>query len=238
MAPDEPSYRRRLPAGIVDSAFASLATFAVGLVAVTVLDDVSRGVYAVYFTAFLFGVVLPRQLIFAPTSVEAVALEPPVHRLSVVTPGLRLGAGPAIVGSLAAGIAFVVTAGYADPSVSGALAATCAVTIVLSPMQDFVRQALHIAARSWRAATVSIVQFVVVVGAIGAGIALDIDRAWIPFGALAVANSVSLFVAWVLGMQASMWATRPASGSDHSHRRESGSFRTTSLLLPQRSLWP
>ena len=199
MAPDEPSYRRRIPAGIVDSAFASLATFAVGLTAVTVLDDVSRGVYAVYFAAFLVGVVLPRQLVFAPASIEAVSLEPPDHRLGVVTQSLRFGLVPGLVGALGAPIAYAVTSGYADASVSLALAITCAVTIVLSPMQDFVRQALHIAARSWRAAAVSIVQFTIVVIAIVAGLALDVERAWIPFGALAVANAVSLSVAWVLG---------------------------------------
>ena len=199
MAPDEPSYRRRIPAGIVDSAFASLATFAVGLTAVTVLDDVSRGVYAVYFAAFLVGVVLPRQLVFAPASIEAVSLEPPDHRLGVVTQSLQFGLVPGLVGALGAPIAYAVTSGYADASVSLALAITCAVTIVLSPMQDFVRQALHIAARSWRAAAVSIVQFTIVVIAIVAGLALDVERAWIPFGALAVANAVSLSVAWVLG---------------------------------------
>ena len=190
MAVDEPSYRRRLPAGIVDSAFASLATFAVGLTAVTILDDVSRGVYAVYFTAFLLGVVLPRQVIFAPTTVEAVA-RPLPERMSVVPTGLRFGIGPGMIGALAVGIAFVVTAGYAERSVSIALAITCGITIVLSPMQDFVRQSLHIAAHSWRAASVSIVQFAAVIGAIALGLGLGIDDAWIPFGALAVANMIS-----------------------------------------------
>ncbi|MFC2153469.1 hypothetical protein ACFLQ7_02420, partial [Actinomycetota bacterium] len=199
MAPDEPSYRRRIPAGIVDSACASLATFAVGLTAVTVLDDVNRGVYAVYFAAFLVGVVLPRQLVFAPASIEAVALEPRDHRLAVVSRSLRFGLAPALLGALGAPIAYLVTSGYSDASVSAALAITCAITIILSPMQDFVRQTLHIAARSWRAATVSIVQLVVVVAAIGTGLALDVDRAWIPFGALALANAVSLTVAWLLG---------------------------------------
>ena len=43
--------RRSLPAGVVDSAFASMATFGIGLVAVNLFNDTNRGVYAIFFNA-------------------------------------------------------------------------------------------------------------------------------------------------------------------------------------------
>jgi O-antigen/teichoic acid export membrane protein len=196
---EERSYRRRLPAGIVDSAFASLATFVVGLAAVNLLDDVNRGVYAVYFTAFMAGTVLPRQLIFTPAEVKAVSF-PTSERLSVLRQSIRLGLGPAAVGSLGAIVAWAVTLSYASEDVSLTLLVTSAAAIVLSPIQDHVRKMLHIAALSWRAAFVSVVQFVVV--AVGAVVllVLDVPIAWIPFGALTVANAVSLTFAWVVSV--------------------------------------
>jgi O-antigen/teichoic acid export membrane protein len=198
LAEQESSYKRRLPAGFLDSAFASLATFAVGLAAVNFLDDVNRGVYTVYFTAFMLGTVLPRSLIYTPAEVKAVSY-PNSERLSVIRHSITLGIAPGLVGALAAVIAYVVTSGYATADVSVALMATTAITIVLSPMQDHVRRMLHIAAWSWRAAWVSIVQFVAVVIAAGLGFYMDVPVAWVPFGALAVANAVSLTFAWVVG---------------------------------------
>ncbi len=187
------SYKRRLPAGIVDAGFASLATFAAGLSAVNLLDISDLGVYAVFFTAFLLGTVLPRNLIFTPTEVLAVAF-PVDTRLTFVPRSLALGLGPAVVGAGAALIAVAVTTPYATGDVLIALALTSAVTTILSPLQDHVRAMLHLATRSWLAATVSIVQFVSVVVAIGVMLALDIPAAWIPFGALAIANTISLAV--------------------------------------------
>ena len=70
--------------------------------------------------------------------------------------------------------------------------------MVLSPMQDHVRRMLHISSLSWKAATVSVVQFVVVAAAIAVGLAVDIPEAWMPFGALAFANAISLAYARVL----------------------------------------
>jgi O-antigen/teichoic acid export membrane protein len=198
LADKESSYKRRLPAGFLDSAFASLATFAVGLAAVNLLDDVNRGVYTVYFTAFMLGTVLARNLIYTPAEVQAVSY-PNSQRLSVIRHSITLGIAPGFVGALAAVIAYFVTSGYATADVSVALMATTAITIVLSPMQDHVRRMLHIAAWSWRAAWVSIVQFAAVVIAAGSALIIDVPVAWVPFGALAVANAVSLSFAWVVG---------------------------------------
>jgi hypothetical protein len=196
VAPSEPNYRRRLPAGVIDSGFAALANFAVGLTAVNLFDDVNRGVWAVYFAAFVLGGVIPRYLIYMPAEVRSVAFGFS-ERLVLTRQSLRLGIVPAIVGALAAVAAFIVTSGYATPSVNMALALTCGIAIVLSPMQDHMRAMFHAAALNWRASSVSIVQFTTVVIALAVALAVDVPIAWVPFGALCVANAVSLVYAWV-----------------------------------------
>lgn len=193
----ELSYKRRLPAGVFDAGFASLATFAAGLAAVNLLGDTDRGVYAVFFTVFMLGTVLPRNLIFTPAEVHAVSL-PLDSRLLVTKRSLFLGLGPAVVGAFAILIAVAVTWSYSSPDVVLALALTTAIATILSPLQDHVRKMLHIAARSWRSATVSIVQFIVVVVSIGVMMWLDVAPAWISFGSLSIANAISLPVSLLL----------------------------------------
>lgn len=187
------SYKRRLPAGIFDAGFASLATFAAGLAAVNLLGDADRGVYAVFFSAFMLGTVLPRNLIFTPAEVRAVAF-PVRERLPLVPRSLALGLAPSALGAVSTAIAVAVTWNYSTPSVILALATTAAVTTVLSPLQDHVRKMFHIATLSWRAAAVSIVQFLTVAISIGLMLYVDADAAWIPFGSLAAANAISLGV--------------------------------------------
>lgn len=194
---EDTSILRRLPAGVVDSGFASVATFIVGLSAVNLLDDVDRGVYAIFFSAFIMGALLSNEFIFTPAEVEAVSY-PVSERLSLVPQSLLLGVGPCLLGAAAAVLAIAVTAGYAEPQLAAGLAVTTAIATVLSPMQDHVRRMFHIAGLSWTAASISIVQFLVVVVCVVWGIAADVGVAWIPFGALAVANAVSLIVGLML----------------------------------------
>lgn len=203
----EQSLRRRLPAGVVDSGLASLATFAIGIVAVNIFDAVDRGVYAVFFTAFVAGALLASELIFTPAEVEAV--EHPVDaRVSLVPRNLLLGSAPCLLASLAASlVATAVTASYGSTDVIVGLAVTSAVAAFLSPMQDHLRRMLHIGSRSWIAASMSLVQVIVAVGAMTVGVLVDVPDAWLPFGALATANAVSLATGWILA------ARRPGSPS-------------------------
>ncbi|MGI9586501.1 MAG: hypothetical protein ACR2N7_13015 [Acidimicrobiia bacterium] len=194
---EEPSLKLRLPAGVFDSSFASLATFAVGLAAVNYFDDVDRGVYAVFFTAFVAGTILSSQFIFTPPEIDAVEY-PIEERLSFIPRNLAMGLGPCLLGSLASLVAMGVTSSYSSAAVTVGLAVTSAVAIVISPMQDHVRNMLHIASESWSAAAVSVVQLTVSVAAILTAVTLDIPAQWMPFGALALANSVSLVVGVVL----------------------------------------
>jgi O-antigen/teichoic acid export membrane protein len=187
---------RRLPAGIVDASFASLATFAVGLAAVNLLPDTERGIYAIYFTAFLLGPVLPRSLILTPAEIEAVAY-PQDERIALVPQSLLLGTGPSILGASAALLAAGVAAPLTDSPVIVPFTITTAIAAVLSPLQDHVRRMFHFGGRSWLAALVSVVQFTVAVSAILTLRQLDIELAYIPFGALALANLASLAVGWI-----------------------------------------
>ena len=181
----------RLPAGIVDASFASLATFAVGLAAVNLLPDTERGVYAIYFTAFILGTVLPRTLVLVPAEVETVNYETE-ERLSLVPHTLRLGILPSVVGASSALLAAIVAAPLTESDVIGPFTITTAIAAVLSPLQDHVRKMFHFAARSWPAAWISLVQFATALAAVLVMNWADVPVAWIPFGALSLANLVSL----------------------------------------------
>ncbi len=189
---------RRLPAGIADAAFASLATFAAGLSAVTLFSDVDRGVYALFFAAFGLGVVLSWNLILIPAEVNAVSFPVP-DRMRRAPETLRIGLVASIVGASAIGVAAVLGQSLTDSGVLWGLAATAVAATVLSPLQDHMRRLLHISELSWRAATVSIIQFGCVVVALGIMYLLDAPVAVMPFGSLAIANAVSLIAALIMG---------------------------------------
>ena len=191
---------RKLPAGMVDTALASLATFAIGITAANLLEPRDLGVYAVFFTAFMFGTVLPRNLIFTPSEVTAVA-RPTAERMKLLTQSVRLGLILALIGASAVFIAAAITTSLTDPEVLTALIITTGIATVLSPIQDHIRKMFHIADHSWLAAMVSTVQVVVAGATVGVMILADIPAPWIPFGALAVANAASLSVAWVLALR-------------------------------------
>lgn len=188
---------RRLPAGVIDAALASLATFITGLVAVNVLDDVERGVYAVFFTAFGLGTVLPNQLVYGPT--EILAVEQHVgDRLTLLPRSIRSGSLVSILAMVSVVPAIAVTWHVSDVALLVPLASTCAATILLSPSQDHVRRMLHIDGVSWWATTTSGAQLAGVVFAIAALNVAGAPPPWIPFGALAIANLCSLAVARIL----------------------------------------
>lgn len=218
---EESSVKRRLPAGIVDTGFASLATFVVGLTAVVRFDDVDRGAYALFFSAFVMGSLIANEWIFTPAEVEAVSF-PESRRLSLLPRSLKLGMGPCLVGSVASLVALALTLSYASAAVAVGLAATSALLIVVSTMQSHVRRMLHIAARSTIAAGMSIVQFAVVLASVWVGTAVGVPLAWLPFGALALANLISM----TLGL----WAARD-------QLREEAPTRLDFRVLSRRGLW-
>jgi len=189
--------RSKLPAGIIDASFASLATFAAGLVAVNVFDGHDLGIYAVFFVAFTFGQLVAYQLIYVPAEIVAVGRQG-VLRLSVLDDSIRFGVLPSIAGAFLVLAAALSTGPLASAPLLVGLTVTGFTATLLSPTQDHVRRTLHIAHKSWHAAAMSVIQFVVTVLAIGIMVVLDVPVAWIPFGGLTAANLISLTVGMIL----------------------------------------
>jgi O-antigen/teichoic acid export membrane protein len=188
---------RGVPAGLTDAGLASLAHFLVGLAAVNLMGSSDRGVYAVFFAAFLVAGVVPQYLIYTPAEVIAVSHDRE-HRLDQFRQSLLMGVGPTLVGASALVIAAIATADDTTPEVTYALMTTSILAILVSPAQDHVRRLLHIAKHSWNAAAVSTAQLVVVAIMLTTLIAIDVPVAWVPFGSLMVANIVSLSLGLIL----------------------------------------
>jgi O-antigen/teichoic acid export membrane protein len=199
---------RKLPAGMVDASLASLATFAIGITAANLLDARDLGVYAVFFTAFMFATVLPRNLVFIPAEVTAVSRPLPV-RMQLLAQSIRLGLPLALIGATSVLIAAVITRSLTEPSVILALVATTGAAAVISPIQDHVRKMFHIADHSWLAAAVSTVQVAVTVLAVIGMIVANVAVPWIPFGALTIANAASLIVGLMLALRVNATGGRP-----------------------------
>ena len=200
-----------MTAGVVDAGMSSLATFLSGLVAAGLFGEFELGVYAVFFTAFNFAQVIANNLVYVPAEVVAVAW--PAHkRMQVLVQSIPLGSLPSLAGAAAIGIASAVAIAIADAggSLVWALTITTGLTTLLWPTQDHIRRMLHIADRSWAAASVSAFHFVVTASSIGLMLLLDVADAWIPFGALAIANFASILLGLVLARPEGGMAEPPA----------------------------
>lgn len=189
-----------LSAGLVDAGSASLATFGVSLYAARALEPATLGAYGLFFPAFVLVGVIPTQLLFLPAEIACLPLEGR-DRFAVLRRSFRVG-GPV---ALAAGVCLIAVAWFVpeevDPSAVAALALTAAAASVVHPMQDHLRRLLHFGRSSWNAAATSGVQL----GTTGLALAvlhLTAPAAWVPFGALALANAVSLLAGW-------LWARPP-----------------------------
>ena len=189
--------KSKLPAGLVDTGFASLATFVASLVAVNILEDAELGIYAVYFVAFTLGAIIAYQLVYVPAEIVAVAR--PLHqRITIIEDSLRIGRLPAVGGALIILGATLTTAPIASAELATGLTITALIVTYLSPTQDHLRRTLHIVHQPWDAALMSIAQFVSTAVSLGVMVWLDVSVSWVPFGALAIANVVSMTVGHLL----------------------------------------
>lgn len=185
--------RLMISAGLLDSALASIATFVVGLFAIAVLEPGTLGAYALAFSAYNLLAVVPAQLVLTPLEVRMLRLRD-ADRLAALSESLKAGA-PIAAGAAALSLLWVLAAPIeVERSAIAALAFSAAACVVVSPLQDHLRRALHIAQRSGTAALVSTVHL----GAVGAGILMflisdpETPPVWMPFGVLALANGISL----------------------------------------------
>lgn len=188
---------RTISGGVTDAGLASLATFVIGLVATRTLTPADLGVYAIFFTAFLTGTVIPAQLVFTPAEVVCVSF-PPHQRTRVLKQTMRIGHPAALMSALTMLCATVAAWPIASTRTVVALTVSSVAAAYLSPIQDHVRRVLIKADTAWLAAAISVVQVVAIVAAVAALVLVAVPDAWVPFGALTIANTVSLAFGMVL----------------------------------------
>lgn len=184
---------RRLSGGMLDVGLASLGSFAVGVYAARFLDPAALGAFALFFALFTTLTVFPSEGIFVPAEAAAVS-RPEQDRRHLAGQAVPVGFAAALLVAPGVLIAVWLLSDSVPASVTTPLAITTALTVMVAPLQEHVRRVCHLAGLSWRASVVSAVQLAAIVASL-VGMALaGIDPAWIPFGALAVANVLSLAV--------------------------------------------
>ena len=221
----------RIVPGVVDSALSSLATFTVGLFAARSFEPVVLGAYALVFTAFGVATIIPDQLMLNPLEVDAVA-HPPRERLRLLPRTLRLGVLPALIPALFLAVWPLFAPRGVDTEVLTALTITGMAGALVSPLQDHLRRMLHIAGASWLAAIVSIIQLVVATAIILVFVLTDLPPWWAPFGALTVANTVSLVAGFALALHSDPTAEAPTSVPEVGVVLRKGRWLLLSGLLP------
>jgi O-antigen/teichoic acid export membrane protein len=213
-------------AGVLDAALSSLATFAIGFFAARSLSAVDLGGYALVFAALMLATRVPAQLVFRPAEVVAVSI-PIVERLGLLRHTLMFGALPALLAAVSMTLWALLAPSGLSADVIVALSVTGVASAFVSPIQDHVRQMLHLANASWRAAAVSGVQFAIAVAGVWVFPHLEVPTAWIPFGVLALANMTSMSVGLCLAHPAPHQAL-----SAHPELRIRNLLRLGSWLLP------
>lgn len=176
-------------AGVADAGLASLASFAVGLYAIRALEPGALAGYALVFTAFNLLALIPAQLVYVPA--ETAAAGAAEAHSAAGARSLLLGLPAAALAALLLPLWWAMAPAGIPAAPALALTATAALCTLLSPVQDHLRRMLHVAGRSRSAAGVSALHLAVALAGIAAGPRLA-SAGWIPFGALAAANAVSL----------------------------------------------
>ena len=196
---------RALSAGVIDSGFASLATFALNLYAINRWDTGAPevlGLYFLFMSAFFMASAVPYQLLYIPAEKRSLEIDEATRvklMNGVLARSLPIALGSGALVSLATIPGFASGFSWSDqvPFLLTGVAAT-----VFSPMQNYARRLLFLAGRGWSAAAVSMVQFVVAVGALVTLLNLETPSRWIPIGALAMANIISLGTAIAIAVAA------------------------------------
>lgn len=178
-------------AGLCDTGLSSLATLVAGLFAARVLDPGELGNYALVFSAFVVASMIPAQAVFVPAEVAALDVSRR-ERLASIRRTVRLGLPVALLAALGMMAWIIVAPRNTSSSVLTAFTVTAALTTFVSPIQDHMRRMLHLADASWYAAGVSLIHLAVVLSALGVWSAAGVPAEWVPFGALAAANALSL----------------------------------------------
>lgn len=178
-------------AGVGDAVLSSGGTFAVGAYATREFEAGVLGVYGLYFSVFQLVALAVTQLIYTP--IEVVLLDrPPRHQLRLMFNSALAGVPPALgLGVLACAGATLIPY-EAERSEVLAIAVTTALVSTISPLQDHLRRIAYQADRPFAATRISAVQCLWAVTALVALAVFGVPAAWIPFGALLIANLASI----------------------------------------------
>lgn len=200
-----------LAPGLFDAGFASLAGLTGSLYAARFFELGQLGLFSVFFVAFQLLQLLPARLITVPAQVVALDLPIP-ERTAILSKSLPVGL---VVGLLAAPLVLVVPLLAPDGARADyvAFAATTALMVLISPLQDHCRFMLHMSGQSQKAAAVSASQFVVALVALLSMHVLDIPARWLPFLSLGIANTVSTSFAVMLARPSATVAIWPGVSS-------------------------
>lgn len=194
--------------GQVDAGLASLATFAAGLFSVRELEPVHLAAYALLFSAFQVANQVSTELVFIPSQVLAVDQSSDV-RLGMVRHSVPRGSTLAAIAAVLLPLGAFPVFGVLPISDLAAMAITAAFLAFVSPIQDHMRSMFHVSRRSWLAATMSAIHFLMT--AVSLTVGLHTDPLWAPFGALAIGNVASLgFAALAAGRIAPGIFPRPS----------------------------
>ena len=183
--------RSAIPAGLVDTASAALATFIVQVAMIRYAAPDLLGIYAVFFGAFMVAHFITLLLFLRPGEVAAARL-PVADRLPLLSETLRVGAVAPVVALLVAVVPVALTWSLAPSRVILGFAATFLVVASLAPIQDHIRAMLHAGAQSWRAAMVSLLTVPVSIVATATVLASGVDESLLPFGTLGVVHFAAL----------------------------------------------
>lgn len=191
------------------------------MAATRLLGPAELGAYALVFAAWMLTSQLPTQMSLTPAEARLVALSTS-QRIGYLLPNLRIALPWAMLGAL-----LTVSVGWLMPPEVPAeagwlLAVTGGLAAFFAPLQEHARRLLHLSALHSAAAAVSVVRLLVVTGVLALTWDSGIDAAWLPLGALALGDMLSLVVA---GLR------RGGSGSRELHYRGRDLVGTGGWLL-------
>ena len=185
--------RNEVVAGLANSAFASLTSFIVGVYAARTFSPELLGAFAIFMSGFLFAAMIPSQSYLVPLEAWAVSLDLQ-ERGGVIFGSLRAAlpflAIPALLPLAFSYLSVVLNTG--DSSDGLRLLATSYCAAIVSPVQDHLRSMFFVCRKPWNAVSCSAVLLLTTVAALAFFDHIETAETLRPFGAIAVANIVSI----------------------------------------------
>ncbi len=218
--------RLSIPAGLLDTAAASLGTFIVQAYAVRTLDLESLGAYAVFFSAYLFASQATQFLFLYPLEIAVLKL-PRSERFELLRHSVRLAAPAPVMAGIGV-VAAILLAGSSGDSLRLGFVVTVGAAAITSPMYEHFKRMLHLSDRSWQAAGVAQSQLLTLVVILGVMLAANVPPAWVPFGALAGSHGVALGA----GFARVRFGEMPAIRTSFPDLLRSGRWLLVSGLMP------